>query len=513
MNAGIGGSQHGSAVRKPPPPSWPVITLSFTGDGVTADPSGVGDLITVSPYPGETLHDAALAASLAAARKLNVARCRVQGSDEDGTRWLMVVDVDAETLEETTEPARSTPTTAGARRGVGGRVRSLGAFARSGKGRVTAVAATTVLVGGSVLGVLVWQETRNQVPVTSSAPPVPDAAQLPVPAPTGWDTYAQWAIEAEPAGAEPVLTSSGVLIATDGADVLGIDADTGATIWRAGTSSNVSALALGELDGEEVLYAAHSRRGVTTLSTSGRTLSSADVDSAEAVAVGAVPFAELRGQRGAVLLDGRWQARVVPATASPVGAIADALVSVSVEQQRVWLTTSDDAELPAAQELTAPADGLTLASVVAFSDDRMVLAWQGEGRALTLSTVRITPAGALQELGVAAGPQSLSVGASVDAANDLMAVGNVLIDLDTGERLASTTSALEARAGYGWTAAAAGQRVRVAPDGEEVELNSAAALPSLILPNGNALVVADYGATETAYYSLIEEKETARADD
>ncbi len=62
MNAGIGNGQHGHAKRKPPPPSWPVITLTFTSGGVTADPSGVGDLITVSPYPGETLHDAALAA-------------------------------------------------------------------------------------------------------------------------------------------------------------------------------------------------------------------------------------------------------------------------------------------------------------------------------------------------------------------------------------------------------------------------------------------------------------------
>lgn len=158
-------------------PAWPVIGLSFDGDTAIADPAGVGDPIRVSAYPD--LATAAASAAVAAARRLEVPRCRVQGISPEGEVWMMVVDVDAETLEDLDlAPAPS----------KGGRGRSLGRLSTVPQ-RWWLVIGTAVIAAVAVGVVLLPREALPE-PGSSAEPsvneaPTPGAGQLPVSAPAG----------------------------------------------------------------------------------------------------------------------------------------------------------------------------------------------------------------------------------------------------------------------------------------------------------------------------------------
>lgn len=479
----------GSAV-----PAWPVIGLTFEDDTAVADAAGVGDPIRVPA--GADLAAAAGVAAVAAARRLGVTRCRVQGIGPAGETWLMVVDAETETLEEMGTGGAETRSHQGPIP-VHRRLSSVPPkwWLVIGVGVVAAVAVAVVVVPRDVLPT---PTTGGPVVVDASA--APEAGQLPVSAPTGWDTYAQWVIDAAKPGASAVLAGRDMLVLVDGTDVFAVDVKSGRELWRSGTAGNVTSLYAPE--DSDVIYAARSNMGVSVLDRkTGKVLTNGET-SARNIVLGDVPFAELPGQAGAVLVGRSWERRQVPATSVPVGTVGEGLVSVSVEQSSLWVTTSDNPILPAAVTLQAPDEDLSLSRVAAFVDGRLILVWADRlgPKVYTVDTVDGTGHLTREKTFDATGRSSSK--ATVDASSGLVGIGSLLLDLDTGKVTEAKQGTVTAQAGFGWTVQGGNGRVRISPDGTTFPLAKGAVVPDVILPDGRAVVRAAYGSDGNAYYVL-----------
>lgn len=483
-------------------PAWPVIMLSFDGDTAVADAAGVGDPVRVAAYPDRAA--AAASAATAAARRLDVTRCRVQGVDADGDVWLMVVDTTTGALEELDAGGEATKR---ASRGVfGGVGRRLSVIPQRwwlviGVALVALTAVAVVVIPRTALPVPGMSE-----PVAEEAP-VPPAGQLPVEAPVGWDTYAGWIVDANKPGAAAVLVGKETLVITDGGEVIGLNAETGQEKWRTGVPGDVTQLLVAS--DQKTIYAARGKTGVTILNAkSGEVVIDADT-SAEEIALADVPFARLPGQAGAVLVGEAWERRQVPATAVPVGTIGEGLVSVSVDQQQMWVTRSNNPVLPAPSPLVAPAEGLGLSRVVAFTDARLVTEW-ADGRGTRMIAIDAVDAeGELERSGTIDAASGGLSSVSVDAVSGLVAVGGLLLDVNSAESVMAPQGTVLARAGYGWSEQTGDQRVRISDDWTVLAMARGAVIPDVILPDGRAVVRAARGADSQAYYVLEVEQPTA----
>lgn len=485
-----------SDLQKGPVPTWPVIALTVEESGVVADPAGVGEPIRVAAYPDSA--SAARDAALAAAERLQVQRCRVKGTDSDGSTWWMVVDRNSGTLLEMEEPVDA----AAPRRSSS---RLLGAVPPRMWWVVGAAAATVVAV--AVAAAIAPRETLPdpvtlQPAETVTEAATPPAGQLPVPAPTGWDTYATWVVEASEADAPAVLVGTRALVLSDGSNVFAVDPRTGVELWRSTAPARVTDLFVTR-DGLRV-YAAQDAAGVSVFDArSGEQLGDAPVE-ASAISLGQTPFAVLPGQSGAVLVDGEWSPRQVPATGIPVGVVGEGLVSVSVESQQLWVTTSNDPVLPAPIALMPPSDGLSLSRVVAFTRDRLVTHWVDNtgGSRQVVRVENVDEDGTLSPVGSEIELTDGYSGASVDGVHGLVGVGALLLDVETGTGVAAPSGSITVQAGYGWGNSGGRDRVRISPDGTIEPLPSSAVLPDVVLPDGRAVVRAPLGADSRGYYAI-----------
>ncbi len=477
-------------------PAWPVIGLSYDGDTAVADPAGVGDPIRVAAYPD--LATAAASAAAAAARRLNVSRCRVQGVSPDGEVWMLVIDAETETLEEL---APSSAPRAGAR-GLRGRF-STGPqrwWLVAGVAAVAAVAVAVAVIPRVLL------DPGAQTPTAQEAP-TPPAGQLPVSAPAGWDTYASAVIDAAKPGAAAVLAGDDTLVLADGGDVVAVNAATGQERWRAGTPADITALYAPA--GGDVIYAARGNTGVAVIDTnSGEVITTGDTVSEEIV-LGDVPFARLPGQAGAVLDGTTWERRQVPATAVPVGTVGEGLVSVSVEQSALWVTTSDSPVLPASVALAPPSKEFTLARVATLVDGHLVLEWTSRTGTQAFTVDRVVVDGTVSREATYRAVTRSSAQATIDPAAGLVGIGPVLLDLRTMQFTESQQGNVRVSAGYGWTEQAGGERVRISPVGETLPLAVSAVIPDVVLPDGRAVVRAARGSDGNAYYLLEESQPSA----
>ncbi|MGO2519963.1 MAG: hypothetical protein ACTH8F_07570 [Microbacterium sp.] len=485
-------------------PAWPVVGLTFEGGTAVADAAGVGDPIRVAAYPD--LATASASAAAAAARRLNVKRCRVQGVSPDGEVWVMVVDAETETLEDLDSASADRAAAKVSRSPLSRRLSVVPQRWWLVIG-VAAVAAVTIAVVIVPRGMLPAPSMDG--PAVEDEIPTPDAGQLPISAPVGWDTYASWVIDSAKPGAAAVLAHRDVLVLSDGADVIAIDVETGQLRWRSGTAGDVTALYAPV--GTDVIYAARSNTGVSVLDRKTGTVLSDGVTSAREIVLGDVPYAELPGQAGAVLIGTSWERRQVPATSVPVGTAGEGLVNVSIEQENLWVTTSNSPVLPTAVPLQAPADGLSLSRTVAFVDGRLILEWADRFGPQTFTIDTVSADGTLERVGTFDATGRSSGKSSVDVVNGLVGIGSLLLDVNSQTVTESAQGTVVTSAGYGWTEQAGSGRVRINPDGSTLPLRSGAVIPDVILPDGRAVVRAARGSDGNAYYVLEVQQPTPTA--
>ncbi|MGQ1840314.1 hypothetical protein ACT4S2_17910 [Kocuria turfanensis] len=493
--------------------SWPVITLAFGAEQIVADANG--EVLTYPVLDAATAHEVAADAAAEACRRLGLKACRVQGHTEDGSVFEMVVDAELGTLEEYELPAAApapgpgkrlagSTTTGRASRVKGGNLRR--ALAIWGSVGVLALTA-----GASVVMNLT-EGDGEPVAVVHTPPP----AQLPVPAPAGWDTYGAWATPMSGSQVKAVLDWDGRPVSVDGSKLIGHDPATGVEQWSRSAPFTVTQLALFTVDGQTRLAAA-----------TGKELVLFTPDSTEPIRVqvpqeatvvldgGTVPRLDLPTKKSLlVAADGSTASRVVPAAAKPLEAQGADLIAADAKAGKVWRVGTDSAALPKPATLPAPAKGAELTAVLGSVQGRVVAAWK-DGKQTVVGFYDVdeaTDATGVKQVAVREldGNQITTSTVQTDRAHGLLLASAVLVDVE-----ATAAHRLDGQAtlaaGYAWVTDD-GEQAQVTRDGQTEATTTAdqAAVPDVITDNGMALTRVD-GSTDGSLYALVETGPTPTA--
>ena len=496
--------------------TWPVITLTFGQEQIVADANG--EVLTYPVMDAATAHEVAADAAAEACRRLGLKVCRVQGHTEDGSVFEMVVDAELGTLEEHEVPVAPAP--ARKRQGVciggdSGAGRSRAAAALGQRGRTAAIwgsVGVLVLAVGTSAVVGAQDEGGEPAPVVHTPPP----AQLPVPAPAGWDTYAAWFTPMGGSQVEAVLDWEGRPVSVDGSKLIGHDPDTGVEQWSRSAPFTVTQMAMFTVDGQTRLAAATAKELV--LFTPGSTDPIRVEVPQEATVVldgGTVPRVDLPTKRSLlVTADGATVSRVVPAAAKPLEAQGEDLIAADAKAGKVWRVGTDSAALPKPAVLPAPTQGAELTGVLGSVEGRVVAAWK-DGKQTVVGFYDVdeaTDATAVTQVAVREldGGQLTTSTVQTDRVHELLLASSVLVDVE-----ATTVHRLDGQAklaaGYAWITDD-GEQTQLTPDGRAEATTTAdqAAVPDVITENGMAMTRVD-GATDGSLYALVETGPTPTA--
>ena len=510
--------------------SWPIIVLTIGENEIVADANG--DVLT---YP--VLEDASPAyvaadAASEACRRLGLKACRVQGHTEDGEVYEMIVDTEFGTLEErSTDPATTltsgqgtvhgqtsarrsgrltrrrgtssgaTAMTAGrggARRGPQARRRKLMMWGSAG--------AFTLTLG--VCGVYVLQDGDAEPVATIYTPP---PAQLPVPAPAGWDTYATWTAPMESSTVRAILDPSGQPVSVDGATLTAHDPGTGVEQWSRTAPFTITQTGLFTLGGESRIAAATARELVLFGDNADPIQVQVPQNGTIVLDGGTAPRVDLPTKRSLIVAaDGSTASRVVPAAAEPIEALGTDLVTANLTTGRIWRITTDSAALPSPATLPAPVPGAELVSVLGSLDGRVVAAWRTGDRTNQTVTIGFYDLGTatdtteLTQAGVVTleGREVSASGLQVDREHGLILAGSVLIDVPEGQahRL---PGAGKLSAGYAWVNTGGEQsRINAQGEVEDTTDSTQASIPDFITEDGHAITRATGSPTGEAPNSM-----------
>jgi hypothetical protein len=488
--------------------SWPVITLTFGAEQIVADANG--EVLTYPVLDAATTHEVAADAAAEACRRLGLKACRVQGHTEDGSVFEMVVDAELGTLEEHKPPAASGPTTSNGARQGGSTARTRKAGPRSGSQRSRALAiwgsvGVLALTAGTSVAMNLTDGEGEPVAMVHTPPP----AQLPVPAPAGWDTYAQWSTPMSGSPVKAVLDWEGRPVSVEGSKLIGHDPATGVEQWSRSAPFTVTQLGLFAVDGQTRLAAATAKDLVLFTPDSADPIR-VEVPQEATVVLdgGTVPRLDLPTKKSLlVTADGFTVSRVVPAAAKPLEAQGQDLIAADAKAGKVWRVGTDSAALPKPAVLPAPAKGAELTGVLGSVEGRVVAAWK-DGKHTVVGFYDVdeaTDATTVKQVAVREldGEQLTTSTVQVDRAHGLLLASTVLVDVE-----ATTVHRLDGQAklaaGYAWVTDN-GEQAQVTRDGqtEATTMADQAAVPDVITENGMAMTRVD-GATDGPLYALVE---------
>ncbi|WP_394253018.1 hypothetical protein [Arthrobacter pityocampae] len=483
--------------------SWPVIRLTIGEGEIVADANG--DVLTYPVLDEASAADVAADAAAEACRRLGLAACRVQGHTEDGEVYEMVVDAELGTLEERDDTTSTgTAGVTGAGRGFG----SARAGSKAARRRTPARRKAVLWGSAGVLAVTVGfsafytLQDNTAEPVATIYTPPP--AQLPVPAPAGWDTYGDWTTPMTGSTVKAILDPSGQPVSVDGSKLIGHDPRTGVERWTRTAPFTVAQLALFTLDGQSRVAAAAARDLV--LFGDGADPIRVDVprDGTIVLDGGTAPRVDLPNKRTLIVgADGSTAARVVPAAAEPIEALGDDLVAADTRSGRIWRISQDSAALPAPVKLPAPSAGADLVTVLGSVNGTVVAAWKTD-KTTTIGFYALGDAADATEatqVGIVDvdGTDVATSGIQVDRENGLLMAGSLLVDVDAQEahRL---PGAGKLAAGYAWVTTNT-EQLRINAQGVTEETTDAAraAIPDVITDNGKAITRAEGSSTGLLY--------------
>ncbi|GEO97489.1 hypothetical protein [Kocuria turfanensis] len=485
--------------------SWPVITLTFGAEQIVADANG--EVLTYPVLDATTAHEVAADAAAEACRRLGLKVCRVQGHTENGSVFEMVVDTELGILEEYEVPA-SGPTPNRGVRQTGSTTAGRSAHFKGGNQRRRALAiwgsvGVLALTAGTSVTMNLTEGHGEPVAVVHTPPP----AQLPVPAPAGWDTYGAWATPMSGSQVQAVLDWAGRPVSVDGSKLTGHDPATGVEQWSRSAPFTVTQVALFTVDGQTRLAAATAKELVLFTPDSPEQIR-VEVPQEATVVLdgGTVPRLDLPTKKSLLLrADGSTVSRVVPAAAKPLEAQGDHLIAADAKAGKVWRVGTDSAALPKPAALPAPAEGAELTGVLGSVQGRMVAAWK-DGKqtivgfydvdeATDVTTVKQV---AVRELD---GGQITTSTVQTDRVHGLLLASTVLVDVE-----ATTVHRLDGQAtlaaGYAWVTND-GEQTQVTRDGQPEATTTAdqAAVPDVITDNGMAMTRVA-GSTDSSLYAL-----------
>jgi hypothetical protein len=485
--------------------TWPVITLAFGAEQIVADSNG--EVLTYPVLDAGATHEVAADAATEACRRLGLKACRVQGHTEDGSMFEMVVDAELGTLEEHEVPAAA-PAPGPGKRLAGSTTAGRAPRPKGGNQRralaIWGSVGVLALTAGTSVAMNLTEGDGEPVAVVHTPPP----AQLPVPAPAGWDTYGAWATPMSGSQVKAVLDWEGRPVSVDGSKLIGHDPDTGVEQWSRFAPFTVTQLALFTVDGQTRLAAA-----------TGKELVLFTPDSTEPIRVqvpqeatvvldgGTVPRLDLPTKKSLlVAADGSTASRVVPAAAKPLEAQGADLIAADAKAGKVWRVGTDSAALPKPATLPAPAKGAELTGVLGSVEGRVVAAWK-DGKQTVVGFYDVdeaTEATAVKQVAVREldGNQITTSTVQTDRVHGLLLASSVLVDVE-----ATAAHRLDGQAtlaaGYAWVTDD-GEQLQVTRDGatEATTRADQAAVPDVITDNGMAMTRVD-GSTDGSLYALV----------
>ncbi|MGX5359120.1 hypothetical protein [Kocuria sp. KH4] len=493
--------------------TWPVITLTFGAEQIVADANG--EVLTYPVLDATTAHEVAADAATEACRRLGLKACRVQGHTEDGSMFEMVVDAELGTLEEYELPATA-PAPGPGKRLAGSTTAGRASRVKGGNQRralaIWGSVGVLALTAGASVAMNLTEGDGEPVAVVHTPPP----AQLPVPAPAGWDTYGAWATPMSGSQVQAVLDWEGRPVSVDGAKLIGHDPDTGVEQWSRATPFTVTQLAVFTVDGQTRLAAATGKELVLFTPDSPEPIRVQVPQEATVVLDGGtVPRLDLPNQKSLLVgADGSTATRVVPAAAKPLEAQGADLIAADAKAGKVWRVGTDSAALPKPATLPAPAKGAQLTGILGSVEGRVVAAWK-DGKQTVVGFYDVdesTVATAVKQVAVREldGNQITTSTVQTDRLHGLLLASTVLVDVDatTAHRLDGQVTLA---AGYAWVTDD-GEQAQVTRDGaiEATTRADQAAVPDVITDNGMALTRVD-GSTDGSLYALVETGPTPTA--
>ncbi|MGQ1799138.1 hypothetical protein ACT4S5_18680 [Kocuria oceani] len=486
--------------------SWPVITLTFGAEQIVADANG--EVLTYPVLDAATAHEVAADAATEACRRLGLKACRVQGHTEDGSVFEMVVDAQLGTLEEYEVPASGPAPSRGTRQ-TGSTTAGRAARPKGGNQRRRALAiwgsvGVLALTAGTSVAMNLTEGDGEPVAVVHTPPP----AQLPVPAPAGWDTYAAWATPMSGSQVKAVLDWEGRPVSVDGHQLIGHDPATGVEQWSRSTPFTVTQMAVFTVDGQTRLAAATAKELVLFTPDSPNPIR-VEVPQEATVVLdgGTVPRLDLPTKKSLlVTADGATVSRVVPAAAKPLEAQGADLIAADAKAGNVWRVGTDSAALPKPAVLPAPAKGAELTGVLGSIEGRVVAAWK-DGKQTVVGFYDVdeaTDVTTVKQVAVRELDRNQITTSTVqaDRVHGLLLASTVLVDVE-----ATTVHRLDGQAklaaGYAWVTDN-GEQTQVTRDGQTEATTRAdqAAVPDVITKNGMAMTRVD-GATDGSLYALL----------
>lgn len=480
--------------------AWPLITLRYTATGATAS-CGTKHSDVQTEQAG-SLEDAARQAAVEVCVMLKKDRCRVEGIADDGTAFTMVVDAAAETLEPLDLPAWGGATQS--RTMASGKAKPMGSRARSRPGGLRlnkrqagyVLAAAFVVVGG---GVMIWSQVGGTQNTAAQEPPLPGPAQLPVAAPAGWSTYANWSVPGDDAPA--VLDAQGRLLVVEEGQVVARDPETGRELQRLDVPFGPDQLMV-YVEGGHPRVAAATGRELAVLNPGAESFVRVDMpDQAEVLLSGSEPLVVNREQRAWVLEGHALRERIVPAGAEAISAEDGALIAAS-EDGDVWKITNSDAELPEPTQVKAP-KGYEVVGIPAGYGSRIVVNLDGEddNRLAIYEVIAAETSTEATELVSEVVESNAGTGQpDWDPSSPLVALGSVAVDFDD-VAVTGLPEAADASAGHLWVEDNDGTSQQFSSAGTQLDSgDTGAGIPSVITAGGLAIVLEDgrlYAVTET----------------
>lgn len=468
---------------------WPLITLTTNETSAIAASGTKRKIVSVQDAgsPAEAARDAAIAVC----RELGKERCLVEGVDGADV-YEMVVDVNKGTLSEHSYSNPLSNHSGSTRTGGGHKLRA------TGKSRWTkrklGIAATIgicVLTGGLLIGNEVLTDGGNEQQAIA-----PGAAQLPVEAPAGWSTYANWAVGSA-SGVPVVENSQGQLMLIEDSSLVTRDPVTGLELKRTAVPiSSPNAVSAFYEGGIPRIAVASSGGELAVMDESDTQFSSVEVpEGFQAHLDRGEPLLLGRDQLAGVLKGNTVQRRIVPAGAEAISSQDGAIIAANDGNGRVWKITTDDPELPEPAEVPVP-KGHAVKAIPAGALSRIAVIHENDDNEAQLSIFEVTAGqGETQMTELASKNLERNVGAGRpqwDRSAPLVSLGSTVIDFEDVS-VVSFDERVVVGGGDIWASGSGTEKsARFSSSGTLLNQGeSGASTPSLITGGGLAIVSED----------------------
>lgn len=482
-----------TTVETPDLPVFPVIVIHLSQSTIIADAPGA-DPVAVSVEDVDQGDPVALnavgaraAAEVAEQLELHVVKVRIDLGEDEHWMWLDTATQMLHPLETTRQERQEQQTHT----------------QRSRARRRRLAIATIIVMVGLIVAALVWR-LFFFTPKDDGPPPPPGSAQLPVAAPAGWDTYADWSVPA--ADVDPLIEDGQIVFAdADGRDVVTARTSDGVETSRHGAGFQIRGLHATSGLGENVI-AVEGSSSEAAVGKIGEGLHKMDApqDDARLTWVSGVPVFTAPGFVWVPDAEGQLSKRTAPAETDPVIVDGSAVWMASTKELQAWRIDSDQPRLPDAVTLPSKKGAGDYDGPVAAVGKHLILGFKTEKDSTTswelvnLDGEEFTATGWIKAATSGGQP-------TIDPQKDMVLSSGILLDLSSKKAMSVGGTATYG-AGYAWVTGTKPQRI--SPDGQVTDWkggeasSSTAAIPAALDDKGRAAVVIKSGSQDGRLYML-----------